>query len=213
MNVLERSRRRWLAGALAMLVCLCFAVVFAHNVIESRRVTSTIINKGSRVSWSIFGHIREIHLHWSCVDEDLKCLTSLPALKKLTLDSTRISDEGLMHVGAIRSLEYLQIEGCRMVTDAGVGHLKGLVNLVELHVTGNVQIDNDAIASLGEMKNLTFLCLRDTGISDNGLTPLANHRHLRHIIIQGTKMTSDGVSQLIREMPQLEFVDGHRVKR
>ena len=52
-----------------------------------------------------------------------------------------------MHLKGLTNLEYLYLEGCRDITDAGLVHLKGLTNLQELDLE-DTQATDAGIAEL-----------------------------------------------------------------
>jgi hypothetical protein len=68
-------------------------------------------------------------------DNDVAFLTRLPSLKLLYLDKTNVTDAGLEHLKGAINLRELGL-GDVPITDAGIEHLKGLKNLVKLSLKG-----------------------------------------------------------------------------
>ena len=64
----------------------------------------------------------------SAGDEAMKHLAGLPKLRAVLLNDTAISDAGLAAIGAVATLENLDLRGCA-VSNAGLEHLKGLGRL------------------------------------------------------------------------------------
>src|SRR5438445_6779999 len=56
-------------------------------------------------------------------DDTLRVLERLPGLKRLCLQGTHITDEGLEHLSVICSLEELDLRSCKKITDQGMKHV------------------------------------------------------------------------------------------
>ena len=67
--------------------------------------------------------LEEVSASYSALgDESLRVLADLPALAVLDLEETPVTDAGLMHLGACKSLTYLNVVGTS-VSDAAVARL------------------------------------------------------------------------------------------
>ena len=152
-------------------------------------------------------------------DEGLRILAKHPNLRKLDLSSTRITDDGLKHWKAHNSLERLSArstaitdEGLRelanlkltsldlndaLVTGEGFGELQGLISL---DLT-NTRTNDAGLRKIGLQKNLEFLILSGTDISDSGLEHLHGLRHLWALDITNTKVSPAAVEKLRRALP------------
>ncbi|EIM91207.1 uncharacterized protein STEHIDRAFT_48393, partial [Stereum hirsutum FP-91666 SS1] len=97
-----------------------------------------------------FASLHELYLDNAPLDDyDLVCVHSLPALSRLFLSFTGISDEAIFHLVALRQ------------------------TLTTLVIIGNPKITNDSIPALTLMDKLRVLCLEDTGVTMVGLRRLA----------------------------------------
>lgn len=67
----------------------------------------------------------------------------------------------------------------------------------------DTEVQDDQLALLGEMPNLTKLYLDGTSISDATLSYLNDLKHLQYLNLVGTKVTAGGVAQL-GQLPTLE---------
>jgi hypothetical protein len=79
-------------------------------------------------------------------DASIRCLRNAPYLKELSLQGTNISDAGMVHVGHLHNLEYLDI-GSTDVSDASVPLLCRLPRLQELSLEGS-KVSEAGIAEL-----------------------------------------------------------------
>ena len=61
---------------------------------------------------------------------------------------------------------------------------------------------------IGQLKNLTYLNLHHTNISDVGLEKLHDLQHLRHLYLWGTQVSDAGVQRLQAARPDLEITRG-----
>ena len=96
---------------------------------------------GGRVSLNPQGEVESLYLGRTGVtDADLGKLVTLPRLKRLFLNGTSVTDEGLQHLRVLGQLVYLDLESCDGVSDAGMPHLLEMktlqaVNLLDTRVT------------------------------------------------------------------------------
>jgi hypothetical protein len=118
---LARAGQRWLA--LAFLLSIGASGGCGGSVSqEQKEVIARIQDLGGRVNYKRGGY--EVDLSKSSVEnQDLPQLTKIPNLKTLSLDGTRIDDQGLQHLYAISSLEYITLR-TPAVTRKGIADLK-----------------------------------------------------------------------------------------
>ena len=60
---------------------------------------------------------------------DAETLAALPDLQYLELRENNVGDAGLEHLKRINKIRLLDVRDCQRVTDAGLGHLTGLMSL------------------------------------------------------------------------------------
>jgi hypothetical protein len=111
-----------------------------------------------------------LHLSESKLGDDgLKVLSELPRLKKLSLQGNFCTDAGLAHLAKMQQLTELWIGETgfrnRFITDAGVAHLAKLPKLEELELQ-STSVTNAGLVHLEGMKNLKFLCLGGSKVTD-----------------------------------------------
>jgi len=138
-------------------------------------------------------------------DRGLAQLASLCSLKKLTLEGmgtnrVRITDEGLVHIGKMTSLEHLYLP-CRnnSITDRGLGHLVGLSRLKCLRAGGSSKstLSDAALEYIGRLPALEVLLVGGRGITDRGLASLARLTTLRELnLFTVGRVTDDGLAYL-----------------
>ena len=97
---------------------------------------------------------------WNNEIEDFSPLEALTGLTKLDISDNRLTDDDLVLVGGLTSLEWLDVGKYRsdpetyVLTD--IGPLQNLVNLTDLHVEGNDIADLSPLADLTELNKLHF---------------------------------------------------------
>jgi hypothetical protein len=151
-------------------------------------------------------------------DEDLAAVDELGDLLFLTLDSTDISDVGLMHMASLKNLNSLSLMKTR-ITDAGVAHIAGLRNLRTLMLNGtditdsglehlteltelrylflsDTQMDGSGLQSLDKLTKLEMLCLSNSLVDDNALVHLAKLNGLTSLSLRKTRITDAGLQHL-----------------
>lgn len=125
-----------------------------------------------------FVSVQEVQLN-DPSDAELRLLRDLPRLRRLRVGGSRITDEGLAHLGQLSALRELGIRAPG-VTDAGVADLKGL-------------------------KNLERLSLWAMPVSDAGVVQLVGLTQLRELDLEETHVTARGAAKLQEALPDLEI--------
>ncbi len=118
--------------------------------------------------------------HWEKGSVDLQML--LPIAKNIhTLDCGRakLNDAGLAPIAQMTNLVRLQLNRNPNVTDGGLVHLRGLVDLESLN-------------------------LYDTAVTDAGLDQLAGLKKLQKLFLFGTKCTAAGAAKIKAAIPTLD---------
>lgn len=98
-------------------------------------------------------------------------------LRRLSMESTLIDDEGLVALRGMRRLEILNCDHTG-VSDAGLRHLVGLTNLESL-------------------------TLRSCHITDDGLRRLYGMHRLEELNLDGSKISANAAAELQAQLPQL----------
>jgi hypothetical protein len=119
--------------------------------------------------------------------------------------------DGLMErVSLLTTLEALQLDGSRLVTDRGARHLSRLTHLRHLNLSGTA-ITDGALDVLSALPALETISLAWTAVTDAGAARLAACRELRSVNLIGTN-TGDGAIAALAGMRHLHaFRSGSRV--
>jgi hypothetical protein len=133
----------------------------------------------------------------------LACLRHLNKLETLYLNRTPLTDKGLEPLCGLAGLKVLDLRGARHLTDAGLGHLKGLDRLEILYLS-YTKVGDAGLAHLKGLKRLLRLELVGTGVTDAGLEHLHGLDKLVYVEIDRTAVTPAGVQNLRRALPKLE---------
>jgi len=136
-------------------------------------------------------------------DNGLAYLKSLQSLKKLNIreyagNKTNVTDSGMVHIGQIKSLEYLEFPS--NITDEGLAHLTGLKNLTTLISQNNRNIGDQGLKHISRLSNLKQLRLhsRDLPVTDEGLEYLAKLNRLEELCLGGKGITNNGMSHIAK---------------
>jgi len=145
-------RRRWLQFSLwtvlvLMLVLGCGLAWFAREVQRewAQREAAVAIRKlGGRVAYvDVSGGMIPTAVAWlgALIDDDLSGYVAA-----VSLDATRVSDAGLVHLRGLTQLKWLDLTGTQ-VTGSGLEHLQGLTQLQELTLS-NTKVTDAGVAEL-----------------------------------------------------------------
>ena len=103
-----------------------------------------------------------------------------PNVVEVDLSRTKVTDDGLKHIGKLARLTHLNLSRTQ-ITDKGIEHLSGL-------------------------RSLEYLNLFGTAVSDAVLPTLAKHRRLKSLYTWKTKITSEGLGKLRKALPDAKLV-------
>jgi len=161
-------------------------------------------------------------------DVDLAILDGMPAIKKLQVRSSLVTNQGMKHIESCRSLEYLHLitEG---TTSSGLFHLRGLpikklylrscqvdearlTPLLDLPQLQTLTIDSDSLrgddlATIGKLTGLRLLTIRCKTVSDRGIAHLARLPSLKQLHMDGSA-TDSGLSHLVK-LKELRYLEIH----
>ncbi len=139
-------------------------------------------------------------------DTGMKHLAALKSLEELDLP-TQITDRTLACLGGLTSLRRLyfdMLHGCNQVTDAGLRHVSNLTSLEELALRGE-RISDKGLAHLSELPRLEYLYLYGTHFGDLGMVHVRRMASLRVLVFhEGQAFISDAGLAQIAEIPNLE---------
>ncbi len=167
-------------------------------------------------------------------NEGMPHLKGLSKLVRLDLAGTKVSPEGLRHLKGISTLEVLGLTGPQVddvglafllrefpslrsiwltetsVSDAGLFHLKGRINLYTLYLKRN-NVGDAGLAHLAGLTNLLDLSLTETKVSDVGLVHLKGLTKLQTLDLSYTKVSDEGLIHL-EGLTQLDTLNLGRTK-
>ena len=159
-------------------------------------------------------------------DTILGNLNGLPSLRELHAARSQLSDQGMIHVGAVSGLEFLDIAGTNVtdigvmriegsacleglilrstsITDTGLEHLKRLTRLRHLDLR-DTQITDAGLRHLQDLTSLEELRLSRTHVTDAGLKHLKRLTGLRLLWLRDTQVTDTGIAGVQRSLPEIE---------
>lgn len=135
-------------------------------------------------------------------DEEMMHVGRLRTVKWLILQSTSVTDDGLLHLKDL-PLEGLELGGAP-ITDHGLEVIGCLKSLRDLDLT-NTKITDAGLWQLTKLPALQDLGLADTAITDEGLKVLEGLSSLDSLFLDYTDITDAGLESL-KGMHQLEFL-------
>ncbi|MGI8981729.1 MAG: hypothetical protein ACR2FY_21070 [Pirellulaceae bacterium] len=105
-------------------------------------------------------------------DAGLESLAGLSNLEDLNLWHTQVTDAGLVHLEGLIKLKRLNLDDCK-ISAKGMAHLRPLAQLEFLHIGSNKQVDDAALESLADHKNLKTLVITFLpNVTDEGVNKL-----------------------------------------
>ena len=182
---------------LPFIPAMAFAAVVGQNWVTEHGGSAITDAKGSVTAVSFRGS-------WIS-DADLHTLVSLPALAKLDLSHTRITDIGFQGLKEMRGVTHLDLYYAEQIGDGVLSVVKNWRNLRRINVRGTTVTDA-GVAHLVGHPSLESIDVGFSLFTDNGFEHLAAIPNLKEIAVGGNKVTDVGLNSL-RLMPNLVAVD------
>ncbi|HEY3966974.1 MAG TPA: hypothetical protein VGM05_20595 [Planctomycetaceae bacterium] len=222
------ARPAWLFGAGITVVVVALALRLGLPVYRQDRAIREVERLGGVVQTSprgpgwvrkglgdermrMFDTVIRVDLNDSQItDAEMFYLSALTDLQWLTLDRTKVGDEGLIQIKDLKKLEGLLLNWTP-VTDAGVAHLQRLTDLQKLDL-GRTRVTDAGLISIERLTNLEELDLGGTDVTDVGLAHLEGLKKLRRLVLrsvlQNKRVTRKGVADLQHSLPDLKVSSG-----
>ncbi len=127
------------------------------------------------------------------------------------LQGSQFTDAGLAHLKGLTNLVVLHLWATQ-VTDAGLEHLTGLTMLKRLNLF-ETQVTDAGLVHLKGLTNLKGLGLNDTQVTDSGLVHLKGLTNLESLTLGGTQVTDAGVAELKKALPKCNIGHSSQNKR
>jgi hypothetical protein len=161
-------------------------------------------------------------------DAGMKHVKELTALESITLNSTSVGDAGLAELKGCKNIKQLYLAGCikmtdkstetikgfadledlslpSTITDAGAKNLVGLKKLKKLYLGGCNALTDEAVkqiaANLPDLEYLELGATLGTDITDASVAHFARLKKLKHLGVNGSKVTADGLKELQKALP------------
>jgi hypothetical protein len=185
--------------------------------------------------------LESLNIHFKMTEQDLRSISRLPRLRRLTLPSgMTYTDAGLKVLANAAALEELWLSGCQQVTDGGLKELTRLTalktlslfragritdvglkelarlpRLETLALYGAKQVTDAGLRELTRSKTLTGLTVEETGATEAGLRAFVADRgkQLRSLSLRDMPVTDEFVADLAARAPDLEYLSLNECKQ
>lgn len=152
----------------------------------------------------------DLSASWT-TDADLDRLAAIPALVRLSLAQTRVTDSGLERLKDCKSLRELDLYFAEFFTDDGVAALHGLSKLERLNLRGT-KVTSRSFEHLSRLTALRSLDISYSQIDDSGIELLAELPNLESLAMGGTRTGVVALSSL-KLLPALRHLNVSGMQR
>lgn len=175
-------------------------------LLPARNDAEWITRLGGRVERDAAGEVVAIQLANTWInDTEMMELPAYEKLQRLDLSHTRISDEGLLRIKPAKNIRDFDLFYAEQITDLGLTAIKGWRNLRKLNVRGT-RIADDTLEIVGELRQIEWLDIANTGATDVGIDSLAPLTNLKHLGLGRTRISA-AAAGIIRLFTTLESID------
>lgn len=168
-----------------------------EDAVEVEKAAITELSKlGAGFELNPQGRVRAVVLSGRRFrDDHLKQVAKFPELDTLVIDEAQVTDAGLAHVKGAKELVELVAAGLP-ITDAGMKVLQNFSALKRLNLSSCRRITAGGMQNLAGLRNLEELNLQDTTIADQGLAHLSKLVRLKSLNLEGIRVGDAGVAHL-----------------
>lgn len=165
-----------------------------------------IAGLGGKAERNPKGEIAAVSLRGSWInDAEMTQLARLPALERLDLSHTRITDEGLLHLKPAAKIRELNLYYAEWITDQGLTAIANWKSLRRLNLRGT-RISDGTLEAVSHLTGIEALDIANTPVTDNGLEHLITLVNLKELAMGGGRR-SGGSLQVLRMLPALTHLD------
>lgn len=132
-------------------------------------------------------------------------IRAAPLLETLNVSGTKITDEGLPGLIALKELKWLDIAYNSDIKGSSPNWLPDLPHLEWLKLN-STKITDDSLDTLPKLPSIKSLFLSDTAISDRGLGHLSRFGTLEAIELNKTRITTAGIADFKKSLPNCQVV-------
>jgi len=135
-------------------------------------------------------------------DLEAEMLATLPAIERLVLRKSPLSDAGFAALACCRSIGDLNVPQAAC-TAAGIKGLAKLPNLKSLRLGGENLAGPDVARAIARLPVLRSLHLIDVAIGDEGLDALAELETLRNLYLDGAGVSDAAWERYFNALPRV----------
>lgn len=157
------------------------------------------------VEWRNLPHLRVIlAADTRLLDNDLEGISAIRTLRVLDLSGTGITDSAINAFSTIQSLESVFLNDTS-IGDGGVALLSKLPELKSIGI-GGTEVSDITVKMLSQMTCLRNVNLARTKLSDACISDLGHMKWLHTLDIRGTPISPEGVQKIIAALPQTQVL-------
>jgi hypothetical protein len=166
-------------------------------------ITSIDLDEGQAITdadlpaFATLPRLKRIYIQGSKITgSGLATLTTLPELEFLRLDRGVLNDAAMDHIAKMKKLNYLDV-AFTQITDAGLAKLVTLSDLQVLYSQGN-RVTAAGLNTLLPLEKLINVNLDETKVDDAAITVLAKLPNLQILTLRNTLVTDASVASFLQ---------------
>lgn len=188
--------------------------------LKSLSLSSPLVTDSGLSQLQVVRQLEELILHLpAATDTGVLALPTPAKLTSLVLLDLQLTDAGVSHLVSGGQLEQFRIRGGsigddhlaalgknknfryrlhlagRPITDKGLSHVAGLVNLGAIDLS-DTQVTDAGLVHLNQMMGLQYVILQNASITGEGLKQLPR-RYVRELDLSGTTITDESIAHLV----------------
>ncbi|MEL6898617.1 MAG: adenylate cyclase, partial [Planctomycetota bacterium] len=163
--------------------------------LRSIQMDSTNISDSGMMNLKDLPALQRLRIHYCDITDGYSALKGKTSLQRLELRDTSIRDEQLKMLCQLPEITYLNLSECRLISAEGLASVGDLKKLTYLGLW-ETKTNDDSFAAYKGLTSLQTLNLEATGITDESVPLLLTFTQLTDLNLAGTQLTDQGFSQL-----------------
>jgi hypothetical protein len=135
-------------------------------------------------------------------DEQIGALRGHEGLRRIMLNSERLTDAGLEHLGTLPNLEEFLLRRSAYTAEGLVKLAPRLGNVRSLHFSQR-GVTDEGLAALKSLPGLSRLSIGACEVTDRGVQHLRGLKDLEELMLYQVALTDDGLA-ILKDLPKLK---------
>lgn len=177
----------------------CMKLIGRMSALQDLKLTRSTVEN----AWLV--HLKNLRLRslglnsTAITDKAIPLILSLfPNLNSLGIGDTEVTDKGLELLSASKTINRLELNLARNITNDGIKHVGKITQLRDLEIGESRHLTGECLSYLKDLKNLRFLSLDSMSPTHDDLRCLASFEQLHSLDLSNCQLTDADLVEIVK---------------